>query len=392
MALSLMPDEPPFAPLATERLTLRPLRAADAEELHRLVNDWEVVRMLSRLPFPYPRQLTDEWIASTLQQIAGGTGYHLAITGEEAGEEMIVGCIGLRLDLKPRDGQPGILGGAPLLGPWRRDGSRRPAVALGARQPRPRPAAGPCRRVDNAGLGRRCCGASGFRMTSAPGSSRSWPAAASTRCTRFEATRDDFAPRMPLRDQLSPTAPQRTADPALPERPAAVGRSPAKLPEKPIVLVAACALIDADGRILLTRRPGGQGDGRAVGVPGRQARPGRVARSRADPRTAGKNSASTSRASCLARVRLRQRTDYDGFPPADAAVPLPPLGRAARSGREGQALAWVRPDKLADYPMPPADKPLIPLLRDFPVGDHAQSRPPACSSSATKSSPAGPRT
>ena len=38
-------------------------------------------------------------------------------------------------------------------------------------------------------------------------------------------------------------------------------------------------------------------------------------------------------------------------------------GRA--EGREGQALAWVRPEKLADYPMPPADKPLIPMLRDF---------------------------
>ena len=33
--------------------------------------------------------------------------------------------------------------------------------------------------------------------------------------------------------------------------------------------------------------------------------------------------------------------------------------------RENQTLAWVRPQKLADYPMPPADKPLIPLLRDF---------------------------
>ena len=70
MALSLVPDEPPFAPLATERLTLRPLRANDAEELHRLVNDWAVVRMLSRLPFPYPRQLTDEWIASTARSSA----------------------------------------------------------------------------------------------------------------------------------------------------------------------------------------------------------------------------------------------------------------------------------------------------------------------------------
>ena len=34
-------------------------------------------------------------------------------------------------------------------------------------------------------------------------------------------------------------------------------------------------------------------------------------------------------------------------------------------GREGQALAWVSPRKLADYPMPPADRPLVPLLRDF---------------------------
>ena len=34
-------------------------------------------------------------------------------------------------------------------------------------------------------------------------------------------------------------------------------------------------------------------------------------------------------------------------------------------GQEGQNLAWVRPDKLRDYPMPPADLPLIPILRDW---------------------------
>ena len=48
-------DAPAFTPLKTERLTLRPPQPADAENLHRLVNDWAVVRMLSRLPFPYPR-------------------------------------------------------------------------------------------------------------------------------------------------------------------------------------------------------------------------------------------------------------------------------------------------------------------------------------------------
>ncbi|MBV8703794.1 MAG: GNAT family N-acetyltransferase, partial [Acetobacteraceae bacterium] len=49
----------------TERLRLRPLDPADAETLHRLVNDWEVSRTLSGVPFPYPRDLAGEWIAAT---------------------------------------------------------------------------------------------------------------------------------------------------------------------------------------------------------------------------------------------------------------------------------------------------------------------------------------
>ena len=73
MALQLTAT-PTFAPIATERLLLRALRPEDADEIHRLVNDWEVVRMLSRLPFPYPRDLADKWIASTLEQLERGTG------------------------------------------------------------------------------------------------------------------------------------------------------------------------------------------------------------------------------------------------------------------------------------------------------------------------------
>src|SRR3954469_16340523 len=96
-----------FEPLRTERLLLRPLRPEDAGAIHRLVNDWEGVRMLSQLPFPYPRELADKWIASTLEQIERGTGYHLAITGQENGEEMLIGCIGLRLDITPRVGNVG---------------------------------------------------------------------------------------------------------------------------------------------------------------------------------------------------------------------------------------------------------------------------------------------
>ena len=72
--------------------------------------------MLSRLPFPYPRKLTDEWIASTAQQIESGTGYHLAITGVDDGREIVVGCIGLRLDMKPRVGNLGYWVGRRFWG------------------------------------------------------------------------------------------------------------------------------------------------------------------------------------------------------------------------------------------------------------------------------------
>src|SRR6202035_4800572 len=70
-----------FAPLATERLILRPLLPEDAEALNRLVNDWEVARSLTVVPFPYPRELADQWILSTRNELARGTAYHLAITG-----------------------------------------------------------------------------------------------------------------------------------------------------------------------------------------------------------------------------------------------------------------------------------------------------------------------
>ena len=85
-----MPDSTlTFAPLDTERFLLRPLRATDAAELHRLVNDWEVAKTLARVPFPYSRDLADEWIASTAERIAEGEAYHLAIARRE--DDVLVG-------------------------------------------------------------------------------------------------------------------------------------------------------------------------------------------------------------------------------------------------------------------------------------------------------------
>ncbi len=105
-----------FKPLKTERLTLRPLRAADAEAMHRLVNDWEVTRTLAELPYPYPRDLADEWIASTIAQLEAGTGYHLAITGHEKKTEILVGVVGLRVDPASRTGRLGYWVGRAYWG------------------------------------------------------------------------------------------------------------------------------------------------------------------------------------------------------------------------------------------------------------------------------------
>ena len=109
-----------FAPLATDRLILRPLVPEDADALHRLVNDWEVARNLAAVPFPYPRELADEWIPSTRRSLADGTGYQLAITGREGEQEIMVGAVGLRVDTGQRCGRS-VIGWAGASGgtAWR---------------------------------------------------------------------------------------------------------------------------------------------------------------------------------------------------------------------------------------------------------------------------------
>src|SRR5262245_39964623 len=107
---------PAFAPLATERLVLRPLAPEDAEPLHRLVNDWEVTRNLAVVPFPYPRELADDWIASTRQSLTDGTGYELAITGRDGDSETLVGVVGLRIDAATRVGRLGYWVGRRFWG------------------------------------------------------------------------------------------------------------------------------------------------------------------------------------------------------------------------------------------------------------------------------------
>ena len=129
-----------------------------------------------------------------------------------------------------------------------------------------------------------------------------------------------------------------------------------------ILLVAAVALIDPDGRVLLAQRPEGKSLAGLWEFPGGKVEPGE------SPETAlirelHEELGIETKSSCLAPLTFASHA-YEAF---HLLMPLFVCRRweGIVQGREGQALAWVRPNDLRDYPMPPADLPLIPILRDW---------------------------
>ncbi|UXM95622.1 MULTISPECIES: (deoxy)nucleoside triphosphate pyrophosphohydrolase [unclassified Bartonella] len=131
---------------------------------------------------------------------------------------------------------------------------------------------------------------------------------------------------------------------------------------KKLLLVVACALIDADNRILLAQRPEGKNLAGLWEFPGGKVEQGEEPEA-ALIRELHEELGITTKIDCLAPLSFASHT-YDDF---HLLMPLYICRRfeGIASGREGQALKWVRADKLQDYPMPPADLPLIPVLRDL---------------------------
>ncbi|MCA3413488.1 MAG: 8-oxo-dGTP diphosphatase MutT [Roseomonas sp.] len=328
--------EDSFAPLTTERLRLRPLLADDAAALHRLVNDWEVAKTLARVPFPYPRDLADEWIAATRAQIAAGTAWHLAVTREEDGTEALLGCVGLTLDPKnPREAELGYWIGrrhwGQGLGP---EAAGRLAHWALANLEIDRLVASAL--VDNersAAVLRRI----GFKEGGA-GSQEFISRGGLMPVRLFSATRMDIA--------VEAAAPVEAAP--------ATG--------KPTLLVAAVALIDAENRVLLARRPEGKPLAGLWEFPGGKVAPGETPEE-ALIRELREELGIDVSAACLGPFTFASHT-YEKF---HLLMPLYLCRRwqGQVTAMEGQALAWVRPARLGDYAMPPADIPLVAMLRDF---------------------------
>ena len=128
------------------------------------------------------------------------------------------------------------------------------------------------------------------------------------------------------------------------------------------VLVAAVALVDADGRVLLARRPPGKKMAGLWEFPGGKIKPGETPEA-ALIRELREELGVDVTASCLAPFTFASHA----YPEFHLLMPLYVCRKwqGTVRGLEGQALAWVRPNRLGEYEMPPADKPLIAMLRDL---------------------------
>lgn len=129
-----------------------------------------------------------------------------------------------------------------------------------------------------------------------------------------------------------------------------------------LTLVVACALIDADRRVLIAQRPEGKPLAGLWEFPGGKVDPGERPED-ALIRELREELGIDVREACLAPLTFASHA-YDHF---HLLMPLYVCRRwdGVIAAREGQALKWVRANRLRDYPMPPADAPLIPHLIDL---------------------------
>ena len=132
--------------------------------------------------------------------------------------------------------------------------------------------------------------------------------------------------------------------------------------DKPIVLVSAVALLDADNRVLLAQRPEGKSMAGLWEFPGGKIDPSETPEA-ALIRELDEELGIDTHESCLAPIGFASH-GYDDF---HLLMPLFVCRKwnGTPTPREGQTLAWVRPNALKDYPMPPADVPLVAQLQDL---------------------------
>ena len=310
------------AGLDTARLRLRRLDTGDAAEVSRLLNDWEVVRTTSNLPFPYRLDDAEAFVAKTMSETAAGRAVVLAVEERVGGG--LVGCVGATVN-----------GDDAEIGYWiARDRWGKGYATEAVRR---------CLRLLFTSFGVSLVWAT--VMPGNPASRRVLEKAGLV----FHQSRATTLPARGVTAEL---------DYLIIDRPAwdSLRRG------RPMLLVAAAALIDQDGRVLLCQRPAGKTMAGQWEFPGGKLHVGETPEA-ALVRELKEELDIDVTTSCLAPLAFASH-DYDDF---HLLMPLFACRRwrGLPAPREGQRLRWVRPPRLGDYVMPPADVPLVAILRDW---------------------------
>lgn len=129
-----------------------------------------------------------------------------------------------------------------------------------------------------------------------------------------------------------------------------------------MLFVVACALVDADNRVLISKRPEGKALAGLWEFPGGKLEPGETPED-CLIRELQEELGVITKPACLAPLTFAsfRYPDFHLFMPLYVCRRYEGIAR----GVEGQEIKWVFPKKLRDYPMPPADEPLIPALIDL---------------------------
>jgi 8-oxo-dGTP diphosphatase len=310
-------------PLPTARLRMRPVCDRDLEALTALLGDWDVIRLTAAIPHPYTLDDAKAFVAA--QEIRRAERKGVALAVERTTDNVLVGVVGFGLE---RDG-------SPELGYW-----------FG-------------KEFWNRGYATEALNRLVRHLFDTLGFDRAWAHfhpdnTASKRVLEkvgLTFLRVDTCP-MPARGEsvVAPVFRLKKADWQM-------ARS-----LRPTLLVVAAALVDGDGRVLMASRPAGKSMEGLWEFPGGKVHEGETPEA-ALVRELEEELGIDVTESCLAPVAFASH-DYDTF---HLLMPLylVRVWKGNPSAREGQELRWVRAARLGDLPMPPADIPLVAILREW---------------------------
>jgi 8-oxo-dGTP diphosphatase len=313
-----MAETPPR--LETLRLILRPLRPEDAPDIRRMAGEWEVARYTANIPHPYTDGMAEAWIRSHRDD------FEIVFAIERRDDGAFIGCIGVEPDAAAREAEFGYWIGRPYWGAGYATEALQGVVdyaftafdverACAAAMPENRASVRVQEKV-------------GFRY-------------AAVKRQRAPARGGDIGVEVRVLDR------RRWQELKAP---------------LPLVLVAAVALVDPDGRVLIAQRPEGKPLAGLWEFPGGKVHDGETPEA-ALIRELKEELGVDVREACLAPFTFASHR-YDTF---HLLMPLYVCRKweGIVTPQEGQRIKWVALKRLSDYPMPPADQPLIAMIRDF---------------------------